>query len=337
MKIHYFQRYQEPENVTTANTMLLLSRFYSYSPNKFFQFMNEMFFSNSFEPEIQFDLQPRGKLSVPDASISQQSYKIVIETKTTTPFNATQLINHLNSFGNEERRVLLSLAPAAMNQDIMQKVGTAIAQYNLANNCRAVHINTTFEILINTIQGFLDPLDYEMQNILDDYTDYCSSLNLLPGLNAWKYMRMQLAGDTFDFNVRECVYYDKASRHFRPHNYLALYKGKSIRAVGKICAIISAVEENGTMKYNAVSGELTNERKQKIQLAIQDSNNYGYNIKDVEHNYFFVEKFYQTDYKKNTSGAPMGTRIFDLSQILNITQAIPTETIAKLLETQTWG
>lgn len=161
MKIHYFQRYQGPENVTTANTMLLLSRLYSYSTNKFFHFMNEMFFANTFEPEIQFDLQPKGKGSVPDASISQQSYKIVIETKTNTPFIASQLINHLNSFGNEERKVLLSLAPSAMNQDIMQKVETAISQYNQNNNCHAVHINTTFEILINTIQGLLDPLDVE--------------------------------------------------------------------------------------------------------------------------------------------------------------------------------
>lgn len=34
MKIHYFQRYHEKENVATANTMLLLSRLYSYSSDK---------------------------------------------------------------------------------------------------------------------------------------------------------------------------------------------------------------------------------------------------------------------------------------------------------------
>lgn len=35
MKIHYFQRYHEKENVATANTMLLLSRLYQYSSDKF--------------------------------------------------------------------------------------------------------------------------------------------------------------------------------------------------------------------------------------------------------------------------------------------------------------
>ena len=39
MKVHYFQRYSTKENVATANTMLLFSRLYSYSPNKFFDFL----------------------------------------------------------------------------------------------------------------------------------------------------------------------------------------------------------------------------------------------------------------------------------------------------------
>ena len=41
MKIHYFQRYHKGEDVATANTMLLLSRLYAYSSNKFFQFLKE--------------------------------------------------------------------------------------------------------------------------------------------------------------------------------------------------------------------------------------------------------------------------------------------------------
>ena len=56
MKIHYFQRYQAKENVATANTMLLLSRLYQYSSDKFFRLLRSLFFSDSFEPEIIFAL-----------------------------------------------------------------------------------------------------------------------------------------------------------------------------------------------------------------------------------------------------------------------------------------
>lgn len=39
MKIHYFQRYHQGEDVATANTMLLSSRLYQYSSDKFYLFL----------------------------------------------------------------------------------------------------------------------------------------------------------------------------------------------------------------------------------------------------------------------------------------------------------
>ena len=71
MKIHYFQRYHEKENVATANTMLLLSRLYSYSSDKFFGFLKSEYFSDSFNPEIVFTLQEKSVDSIPDATITQ--------------------------------------------------------------------------------------------------------------------------------------------------------------------------------------------------------------------------------------------------------------------------
>lgn len=69
MKIHYFQRYHSKENVDTANTMLLLSRLYMYSPNRFFSFLKEYILEQSDEPQLTFDLQVKCKNSVPDAMI----------------------------------------------------------------------------------------------------------------------------------------------------------------------------------------------------------------------------------------------------------------------------
>ena len=81
MNIHYFQRYHRKEDVATANTMLLLSRLYSYSPTVFYTFLKNEYFSNTFNPEIFFNLQEKNSNSVPDATIGQESFKIVIETK----------------------------------------------------------------------------------------------------------------------------------------------------------------------------------------------------------------------------------------------------------------
>lgn len=91
MKLHYFQRYHTKENVATANTMLLLSRLYYYSTTKFFQFLKSEYFLDAFEPEIVFRLQEKNLDSVPDATITQESFKIVIETKLSDWFYEEQL------------------------------------------------------------------------------------------------------------------------------------------------------------------------------------------------------------------------------------------------------
>ena len=90
MDIHYFQRYHQKENVATANTMLLLSRLFSYSPNKFYKFLRTTFFPNWYSPEICMRIQDKNDKSIPDATIAQESFKIVIETKTWDWFKAEQ-------------------------------------------------------------------------------------------------------------------------------------------------------------------------------------------------------------------------------------------------------
>lgn len=117
MKIHYFQRYHEKENVATANTMLLLSRLYQYSSDKFFRFLKSEFFSDAFEPEIVFNLQEKSVESIPDATITQESFKIVVETKMSDWFYTDQLLRHLKSFGDEKYKVMITLAPELMNPE----------------------------------------------------------------------------------------------------------------------------------------------------------------------------------------------------------------------------
>ena len=336
MKIHYFQRYHEKENVATANTMLLLSRLYSYSSDKFFRFLKSEFFSDSFEPEIVFTLQEKSVKSIPDATITQEAFKIVVETKLSDWFYSDQLIRHLQSFGDEKYKVMITLAPERMAEDKLADFEAQLKEYNAAQKYPVIHINTTFEYLANAIQETIDDRDYEMQDVLDDYLNYCYNDGLITVSDAWKYMRMQLAGTTFDFNIRENVYYDNAERGFRAHDYLGLYKNKSVRAVGKVVARITAIETAKGVKYNSEFGDLTDERKEKICLAMEDGDSHGYDLRTIEHRYFFVDRFYETDFKKVTPRAPMGTRIFDLSALLDLTELPDTEEIALLLKDKSW-
>ena len=335
MKIHYFQRYHEKENVATANTMLLLSRLYSYSSDKFFRFLKSEFFSDSFEPEIVFNLQEKSIESIPDATITQESFKIVVETKMSDWFYSDQLLRHLKSFRVEKYKVMITLAPEMMNPEKKKEFDEHLKEYNATQTHPVMHVNTIFERLVEAIQDVIDDKDYEMQEVLDDYLNYCYKDKLIIVSDSWKRMRVQLAGTTFNFNVKENLYYDNIDRGFSAHDYLGLYKEKSVRAIGKITAIITAVTTETGVEYKAELGSLSDERQQQIARAIEDAKNYGY-VLDANR-YFFVDNFYETDFRKITPRAPMGSRIFDLTQILETEQLPETQEIAEKLAMKTWS
>lgn len=350
MQIHYFQRYHQKENVATANTMLLLSRLYSYSQDKFFQLLGELELLQNYNPKIVFTLQEKSEKSVPDATITQDSFKIVVETKLTDWFHNDQLENHLEAFNNETCKILISLASEPMAKATKDEFEQALDSYNKERVEQAkqrglvyhpiVHKNMTFLNLIESISNVLDDRDYEMLDILADYEDYCNNDELIPNLNAWKFMRVQLAGTTFDFNTREGLYYDKAERGFRAHDYLGLYSNKAVRAVGKVIARIKAVQsDNGQIEYECEFGDLTDERKEKIRLAMADGDEHGYGLRANMHRYFFVDRFYDTYFEKTSKRAPMGSRIFDLSELLDIKESdkLSAEELARRLRDKTWN
>ncbi len=337
MKIHYFQRYHTKENVATANTMLLLSRLYSYSSDKFFRFLKSEYFADSFEPELIFSLQEKSVDSIPDATIVQEGFKIVVETKMTDWFYSEQLKRHLKSFGEEKKKIMITIASEFMTKEKLLQFEKMLEEYNKTEKYPVIHINTTFETLANAIRDVIDDRDYEMQEVIEDYLNYCYRDGLIPISDSWKYMRMQLSGTTIDFNISNNIYFDRAERGFRAHDYLGLYNRKSVRAIGKICARIIAIETQFGIEYEAEFGEITNERKEKIKEAMNSADSFGYDLKTIKHRYFFVESFYETDFRKISPGGSMGSRIFDLTTLLKIEENTDVEQIANLLKGKTWS
>lgn len=337
MKVHYFQRYSTKENVATANTMLLFSRLYSYSPNKFFDFLKSLYsesFNNDFEPEIKFLNQERGKKSVPDAIITQRSFKIVIEVKMVDWFYNTQLKNHLEVFQNEDYKVLLTISSEFMEKSKKDSIDKEIQDMNL----NVKHINTTFEELANFIKNLLDNRDYEMQDIIEDYFSYCNENGLIS--DSWKYMQIQPVGTTFDFNMKNNVYYNGNGTKFRAHEYIGLYKNKSVCAIGKIKLIVRTLKEKDELKfYFETNEEATINRKEiekKIREIIREvKEKYEHNLDERDTRYYFVEEFIETDYKKISIGGMLGNRLLNLEKFFN--NEIPdVKKIADTLKNKEW-
>ena len=109
MQIHYFQRYHSKENVDTSNTMLMLSRLYNYNADKFFSMLNSLILGEDESPEITFDLQVVGDDSVPDAVISQKSFKIVVETKLYNQFYKQQLVDAMEDIVDDRDTEIIAV------------------------------------------------------------------------------------------------------------------------------------------------------------------------------------------------------------------------------------
>ncbi len=150
------------------------------------------------------------------------------------------------------------------------------------------------------------------------------------------YMKMYGAGTTLQFNQKANVYYDTLAHSPQNYPYIGLYTEKAVRAIGKVEAVIVTEVVDNVLQYRAEQGEVTAERKQTILEAIEDGKKYGYNLLRCPHKYFFVEQFFQTEYKKTSPGGARFVKVFDLNKLLGVDELPSTEEIAKILAKKTW-
>jgi hypothetical protein len=319
--------------------MLMLSRLYNYNADKFFSMLNTRVLGEDESPEITFELQVAGDDSVPDAVISQKSFKIVVETKLYNQFGKQQLINHLNQFGSEEIKVLLTIDPKPMKKSLYDEFAAELKKYNADNMERLIHpikhVNLTFEQLVEAMEDIVDDRDAEIIAVLEDFKKYCFDEKLIP--DGYKWMRAVVAGTTFRDNIALNLFYDKERVKSSEHGYIGLYKDKSIRAIGKLKKTIIAEIVDGELKYRTENGDpATQDEIDRIKDAIQRASDYGYNLRTVSHRYFIVDRFIPLDFRKSSKNPIQKSKFFNLGEMLQYKTMPDTETIAKDLDGRTW-
>lgn len=297
MRIHYFQRYHQKENVATANTMLLLSRLYQYSPDKFYRALKDIARLDSFEAEPVFTIQEKNASSVPDATISQAGFKLVVETKrNANSFSLDQLKHHLNAIGHDSRNVLLTLAPTELKPQFEKCIKQIVAEHNRSHDALVRHAHATFASIMAAVE---------------------------------------LANATFDYAFEHDLYYCGLETRLREFRYLGLYRDKSLRAIGKVTGTCSVSFADGEETMKHLDGHVPKDWNKRILDALEHEVETGVS-RTIDRKFFFVERFYETNFRKVTPGAPMGGRVFDLSGVLGLKELPDTKEIASLLSQHTW-
>lgn len=262
--------------------------------------------------------------SIPDAIIAQPSYKIVIETKLNNGFYERQLKGHLSSFSNEEYQLLLTVDPNLFPTNLANNIKNDIKEFNKENSTNIKHLHMTFKDIINSLEDILSPFDVALKELISDYRRYCIEENLIANLES--LMRVPTAGTTFEFNLKNKIYY-KSYMGYRDVSYIGLYLNKSIRAIGKVSAIIDAeFDSNGGIKVNRyyspkngdLNGTITSNQREKIEYAVANAaEEFGWDIKTL-HTYYIVEEFVECNFPKVSKGGLQGFRYIDLQEIIEI-------------------
>jgi hypothetical protein len=332
--LHYFQRYGSKENWMTNATLLLLSRLYHHNRLKFETAINTILIDSnlSLNVGVNFTQQEWGLNSVVDGVISQESFKIIIETKLYDNFSTDQLIRHLDALSNSySQRILLALSKNKIDSNIRTEVKKKLQRDKYKD---IMFASTTYEDIYQIISSSLNDSDLEMKEILDDYILLCNE----HGLTSIEKRTMLVftANESLNENFKYRIYYDPVTRsHNSPFKYIGLYQNKTVVAVGKIEKVVFCDYENG--KLIATNDDdlarLTQDEYNRIKEIIENTDYYR-----LQHGnkFYLVDNFCKTEYIKTSFSSVRSKKYFWLDEIEGFKDDMTTEQIAKLLYRRTW-
>lgn len=334
--IHYFQRYSTKENVITNNTLLLFSRLYNGSPLKFKLFLTSLDNIIDVNIGVSFSQQERGNGSVPDGNISQESFKIAIETKQTDKFDLIQLVNHFKAFDDEKTQILLGLGPIKMSDIEKNDVFKELKKFNEEHKKNIQFSTVTFEEIVKAFKEVISEYDFELNDIINEYEDFCIKESVIK--NDEYRMLAVPCGDSLEQNLNHNLYFCPVERTVLTCSYIGTYYKGRINAVGKIENIVTAnLDETGELTIiESNQNTVTETQKANIINIINAmKETVGWDISSGK-KFFCVEKFVKTDFKKSSPTGLMGKRYFDLKAVLNKNSFTNIEDVAELLKTKNW-
>lgn len=325
-KIHYFQRYSSVENTVTNNTLQLFARIYNYSTSQASKVLSEIT-GEPIEIGIEINQQERAIDSVPDGTIIQRSFKILIESKVDAGVDINQLIRHAKNFSNESQKVLLLMTKQLIGQEEEDKISLQIS----AVHPGVIFKNITYEGVCKAISGLFKEYEYEMYSLVDDYVEYCNDANLFD--QSKFLMRILPCGESVEINKKYGIYFHPSDRGYTKHSFVGIYANKTVQYVWAIDSVFDIQFDGTTLKKNLIQGRATDEYDEKLINIIKDAKTVcGYQI---ENGYrFFCGLPEETDYKKSSVGGIQGARFVNLREVIG--DFTDTKDIARKLSGKLW-
>lgn len=330
-RVSYFQRFSQPENHATNNTLLVLRHFYQSSPFKIQRALTEIV-EQDLSIGLSFQQQIRGEASVPDASITQEPLHIYVETKRGGDLDPDQVQRHLQTIAKSKTRggdILIGLTKEQIAEADRKTLAANAAAQGIA------FAAVTFSQVAEALRQECAPHESELLAIIEDYETYLADERLIEEREKW--LVVFPCGTSIAENVQFGLYYEPPSRPCKRHRFIGVYNRKAVVYVGKVEAVAVASFKESGVDFIQEEGTLTDEHRQRIRAAVEATR--YYDLKAEPHRYYLVDHFAGTDLKKTSPGGIMGYRYLDLSHILpsfDPRKNYSTDEMAAALKGHTW-
>jgi hypothetical protein len=328
-KIHYFQRFASKENTVTNNTLQLFARIYNHSPE-----LASEFLSGLVEAPISIGLEIRQQQkmgdAIPDGTMVQRSFSILIEAKVDADVDGQQLLRHCQKFTNEDQQIMLLLTKQHLREDEFRNIERQIANQSPV----VIFRNITYGDICEACNGLFRDHEFQMQALVEDYIEYCNDAELFD--QSAYLLRIVPCGVSLSLNAKFGMYFHPSNRGYTKHRFEGIYAQKKVQFIldiGQGGSVFDIDFDGVNLNKILLEGVKTNKHDRNILSMIQDANTVcGYNI--AKNHRFFCGEIVPTCFKKSSPNGIQGSRLIDLKKVIGSFSNLAD--VAKKLEAVTW-
>lgn len=306
-EITLFTDYQKRENLVTNYCGLILKLVYEESPQLFNRFLDICCAEDGYSPIVGpvFEQQKKMTNSVPDLLITQQSFQVLFEVKTTNWYYEDQLNAHANSFTNCVATKILVLL---CNFD--EKNGSVLLDFKTKmHTANVLVVLMTFEELLEYFT--LVCTTPSLKRYLEEFRHFLDRNNLLP---TWKYT-LDVVNCCITKNevLNDCVFMCPDTGRQYSHKrarYLGAYWDKAVRLLFEVDAVVDVpLNFNGKMRLLWNNSSLSEYDLQKRAKAAVKK----YCMSEISHNgilVFLLSNQHKVCFEKDTAGGMYGAKTY---------------------------
>lgn len=304
-EISLFADYHQKENSLTNYCGLLMKMLYEDSPRRFEELLATLLKTNTnIIVGPTFTQQTKTVKSIPDLAITQKSFSVFFETKTTDWFYEDQINRHIAGFNQSADDKILFLLSNFENDNLEEQFEKEIKE---AKKSKIILQPLTFEDFVGSLEQVCNT-EY-LRNLLDEFKLYLDRNERLP---KWKYLLdvVSCSGtlEEIEQGVYMCPDTGGAYSHRRA-KYFGPYSSKRVSDIFEIMAIVVIEKNLGDAKIKWKNKSVKDEKL--IEQAKQKLQNWQWRIdenKSVPLQVFLLDNRQETNFIKETSGGMLQSK-----------------------------